>query len=371
MMIGILKEIMDNENRVAIIPVGVEMLVEKGHDVFLEKSAGLGSGIQDEEYKQAGAKIVDTSKEVYHKAEMLLKVKEPLFEEYGLLQKGQIVFTYFHFASNRKLTEAMLAREIIAIAYETIQTEGGRLSLLEPMSEVAGRMAIQEGAKCLEKPMEGRGILLSGVPGVEPANVVIIGGGIVGSNAAKVAAGLGAHVVILDKDLDRLRYLDDIMPKNVITLMSNKHNIIEKVKEADLLIGAVLIRGAKTPLLVTEEMVKSMKPGSVIVDVSIDQGGCVETSRPTTHSAPTFKLHGVIHYCVTNMPGAVGRTSTYALCNVTLPYALEIADKGYQQAMRQDSALLKGLNMLKGRLTCEPVADVFGLEYYPAERIIE
>jgi len=370
MIIGVPKETMDNENRVGIVPVGVETLTQGGHQVIIERDGGLGSGIQDAEYKRAGAEIVSSASEVYKCADMIMKIKEPLPPEYDLLRPCQIVFTFFHFASNETLTREMLARTIAAIAYETIQTEDGRLPILEPMSEVAGKMAVQEGAKCLEKPMEGRGILLGGVPGVAPANVMILGGGIVGRNAAKVAAGLGAQVVILDKDLDKLRYLDDIMSNNVITLMSNKHNIEERIPETDLLIGAVLIRGAKAPMLVTKELVKKMKPGSVIIDVAIDQGGCIETSHPTTHSDPTFKVHGVVHYCVANMPGAVGRTSTYALTNVTLPCCVAFANKGYKKAMREDSALAKGLNMAEGKVTLKPIADLFGAEHCPIESVL-
>jgi alanine dehydrogenase len=365
MVVGIPKEIKQDEYRVAIVPAGVEALVKRGHKVLIEKRAGLGSGIVDEEYKKAGADIVNSHRKIFDKAELILKVKEPLPKEYGLLKKGQVIFTYFHFAADKKLTFEMLNRKIVGIAYETIQRDDGKLPLLTPMSEVAGRMSIQEGAKYLEKPMEGRGILLAGVPGVRPANVVILGGGVVGSNAAKIAGGLGAQVTILDIDLDRMRYLDDIMPEHVITLMSNSYNIRECIKHADLLIGAVLIPGAKAPQLITRDMLKLMKPGAVIVDVAIDQGGCMETSYPTTHSKPTYIVHGIVHYCVTNMPGAVGRTSTYALTNVTLPYALELADKGYKRAIKENSAIMRGLNVVDGKITCKAVADAFHTEWYP------
>ena len=364
MIIGIPKEIKNNEYRVGMVPVGVEEMKNAGHKVLVEKSAGLGSAISDGDYQRAGAEIIPTHEEIFQKAEMIIKVKEPLPSEYKLLKKSQIVFTYFHLAANKSLTEEIIKSGIVAIAYETVQTEDGKTPLLTPMSEVAGRMSVQEGAKYLEKPMMGRGILLGGVPGVAPANVVIIGGGVVGTNAAKVAAGLGALVTILDVNLDRLRYLDDIMPKNVTTLMSNSYNVKEKLKEADLVIGAVLIPGAKAPMIVTRDMLKLMKPGSVIVDIAIDQGGCVETSRPTTHGEPVYIEEGVVHYCVTNMPGAVAGTSTYALTNVTLPYALEIANSGYRKAAESNKALAKGLNAVNGKLTCRAVAEALGLEYH-------
>ena len=365
MIIGVPKEIKPDEYRVGILPVGVEELRKRKHSVLVQRGAGVGSGISDDQYARAGAKIVNHAADIYRRAEMIMKVKEPLPSEYDLLHEGQIVFTYFHFAADRKLTEAMLRRKIVAIAYETISLDDRTHPLLTPMSEVAGRMSIQEGAKYLEKPMMGRGILLGGVPGVAPAEVVIIGGGVVGANAAKVAAGLGAQVTILDINLDRLRYLDDIMPVNVITLMSDAHNIREKVKQADLLIGAVLIVGARAPVLVSKQLVKTMKPGSVIVDVAIDQGGCIETSEQTTHSSPIRIKHGVVHYGVTNMPGAVGRTSTYALNNVTLPYALELATLGYEEAARRRASICRGINMVGGKLTCKAVADSFGMECEP------
>ncbi len=367
MIIGIPKEIKPDEYRVALIPVGVEEMLEHGHTVLVEKGAGLGSGISDQAYERAGAKLVDDPKKIYNQAQFIMKVKEPLPEEYPLLREGQIIFTFFHFAASKKLTDAILKAKAVAIAYETIRNEHGQHPILTPMSEVAGRMSIQEGAKYLEKPMLGRGILLGGVPGVAPAEVVVIGGGVVGSNAAKVAAGLGARVTVIDINMERLRYMDDIMPKNVITLMSNAQNIREKVKEADLLIGAVLIEGARAPYVVTKDMVQTMKAGAVIVDVAIDQGGCAETSKPTTHSNPTYKVYDVIHYCVTNIPGAVACTSTHALANVTLPYALEIADKGYERATRENPAILRGINMVKGRLTNKAVADAFGMAHSPFE----
>ena len=363
MIVGIPKEIKVDEYRVALVPVGAEELVEHGHRVLVEEGAGSGSGIADEEYVRAGAELVEGMEAIYKRADMVVKVKEPLPEEYPHLREGQIIFTFFHFAASSTLTKALISSRAVALAYETIRDEKGGHPLLTPMSEVAGRMSIQEGAKYLEKPMEGRGILLGGVPGVIPAEVVVIGGGVVGTNAAKVAAGLGARVTIMDINLDRLRYLDDIMPENVITLMSNIQNIREKIREADLLIGAVLIEGAKTPVLITRKMISTMKPGAVVVDVSIDQGGCVETSRPTTHSNPIYKVDEVIHYCVTNMPGAVGRTSTYALTNASLPYVLEVADKGYEGAARENPAIKNGLNIVRGKVTNKAVAEVFGLKY--------
>jgi alanine dehydrogenase len=370
LVVGIPKEIKPAEYRVAMLPVGVESLTQAGHKAIVQEGAGMGSGISDEEYVEAGAEISQSSEEVYHSADMIVKVKEPMHEEYDLIKEELVIFTYFHFAANEELTREMLARKAICIAYETIQEENGSLPLLTPMSEVAGRMAIQEGAKYLEKPMMGRGILLGGVPGVEPAEVVILGGGIVGTNAAKVAAGFGAQVTIMDIHLDRLRYLDDIMPRNVVTLMSNVHNIREKVKEADLLIGAVLVTGSRTPHLVTRDMVKTMKPGAVIVDVSVDQGGCIETTRPTTHEEPTFVEYDVVHYCVTNIPGAVGRTSSHALTNVTLPYTLELANKGWKKAVKENPALLKGLNIANGKVTFKAVSDAFNMEYCRAEKLL-
>lgn len=361
MIIGIPKEIKTNENRVSLLPVGAQTLRQHKHTVLIEANAGVGSGFDDESYRNAGAEILNDPKEIYNRADMIIKVKEPLVSEYSLIRKGQIVFTYFHFASGKELTDAMLKSRCIAIAYETVQKSDGSLPLLIPMSEVAGRMAPQEGAKYLEKAMGGRGILLGGVPGTEPADVAVIGGGIVGMNSAKIAAGFGAKVTILDNNLYRLRYLDDVMPKNVVTMMSNHYNILKSVKKADLVIGAVLIPGARAPHLVTREMLKEMKPGSVIIDVSVDQGGCVETCKPTTHENPTYVIEGVVHYCVANMPGAVPFTSTVALTNATLPYAVEIADKGYEQAIATNSEIRLGLNMIDGKVTHQGVADAFNL----------
>jgi alanine dehydrogenase len=365
MIVGVPKEIKTDEYRVAMIPVGVEELTRAGHTVLIQTGAGQGSGITDSQYTTHGAEIVDSAEKIWKRADLLVKVKEPLPEEWPLMQPGQMVFTYFHFAADEKLTRAVMHSSITAIAYETIRDSRGGLPLLTPMSEVAGRMSIQEGAKYLERPFEGRGILLGGVPGVLPANVVILGGGIVGANAAKVAAGLGANVAILDVNLDRLRYLDDVMPRNVTTLFSDRHNILDSINRADLLIGAVLIPGARAPYLVRRDDLKRMPPGSVIIDVAIDQGGCIETSRPTTHSNPTFKVHDVIHYCVTNMPGAVGRTSTYALTNVTLPYVLQLAKKGLDRAVREHPALAEGVNIREGKITSPAVAETFGMECTP------
>ncbi len=370
MIIGIPKEIKNNEFRVALVPAGAEMLVEDGHTVLVETGAGLGTGIEDDEYETAGAKIVATDKEIFQKADLIVKVKEPLDQEYALLRPGQTVFTYFHFAASEELTRAMIASGAVCVAYETIQLPDGTLPLLTPMSEVAGRMAIQEGAKYLERPMEGRGILLSGVPGVMPANVVIIGGGVVGANAAKVAAGIGANVIILDINLERLRYLDDVMPANVRTLFSNRHNIRQAVRDADLVVGGVLRRGAKAPVLVTREMLATMKRGAVVVDVAVDQGGCFETTRPTTHSAPTYIVEGVVHYCVANMPGAVAGTSTYALTNETLPYLRRLANHGWKKAMRENAPLKMGLNIAEGKVCFPDIAEQFSLPYTPVEELI-
>jgi alanine dehydrogenase len=367
MIIGIPKEIKTNENRVSLLPVGAQTLKQQGHTVLVETRAGIGSGFDDETYRKAGAEIVPTPQEVYSRSGMIMKVKEPLSSEYGFIRKGQIVFTYFHFASSKELTDAMMKSHCVAVAYETVQKADGSLPLLIPMSEVAGRMAPQEGAKYLEKAMGGRGILLGGVPGTEPGDVAIIGGGIVGTNAAKIAAGLGARVTILDNNLYRLRYLDDVMPKNVTTMMSNHYNILKSVKKADLVIGAVLIPGAKAPHLVTRDMLKEMKPGSVIIDVSVDQGGCVETCKPTTHENPTFVIDGVVHYCVANMPGAVPFTSTVALTNATLPYAVEIATKGVMRALATNNEIRLGLNMIDGKITYKGVADAFGLPWEKVE----
>lgn len=365
MIVGVPKEIKADEYRVAMLPVGVEELARAGHRVLIQSGAGLGSGISDAQYAQHGAEIVESAAEIYRRAELIVKVKEPLPSEWPLLQPGQMIFCYFHFAADAALLEAMRRAGITAIAYETIQDKQGRLPLLTPMSEVAGRMSIQEGAKYLERPYEGRGILLGGVPGVLPAHVLILGGGVVGANAAKVAAGLGANVTILDINLDRLRYLDDVMPKNVTTLYSDRHTLSETLPLADLVIGAVLIPGARAPVLVRRSDLKVMKPGAVIVDVAIDQGGCTETSRPTTHSQPIYIVDEIVHYCVTNMPGAVGRTSSYALCNVTLPYVLQLANKGLDKAIRENEALRHGINVYRGQVTNPAVASTYGIEYQP------
>jgi len=369
MFIGVPKEIKNNEFRVGMVPAGIKALVAASHTVYVEKGAGLGSGFADSEYEQAGAQILETAKDVFDKSEMIIKVKEPLKAEYGLCRPGQILFTYFHFAASKPLTDAMMAAKSTCIAYETIQTLDRHLPLLEPMSEVAGRMSIQEGAKYLEKPMGGRGVLLGGVPGVEPAEVVIIGGGIVGQNAARMAAGLGARVTIFDISIPRLRYLSEIMPPNVVTMMSNEHNIVEKLRTADLVIGAVLVTGAITPKLIRKYMLKEMKQGAVIVDVAIDQGGCCETSHPTTHDNPVYELDGIVHYAVANIPGAVSRTSTLALTNATLPYALKIANQGFPQCAKTDKALALGVNMTDGKITFKPVADAFGLAYTSLEEL--
>jgi alanine dehydrogenase len=370
MTIGVPREIKANEDRVALLPVGVQTLKQHGHSVLVEKNAGAGSGFEDESYRSAGAEIVSTPREIYARADMVMKVKEPIGSEYALVRRNQVIFTYFHFAASRELTEAMMKARCVAIAYETVQRSDGSLPLLIPMSEVAGRMAPQEGAKYLEKTMGGRGILLGGVPGTEPADVAIIGGGVVGTNAAKIAAGLGARVTILDTNLYRLRYLDDVMPRNVVTMVSNPYNIRKAIAKADIVIGAVLIPGAKAPHLVTREHLKEMKPGAVIIDVSVDQGGCVETCRPTTHENPTYVVDGIVHYCVANMPGAVPFTSTIALTNATLPYAVEIADKGYEQAVRTNPEIRCGLNLLDGKITYKGVAEAFGFEYNQVEKLL-
>jgi len=352
-----------DEYRVAMMPVGADVLVRGGHEVLIEADAGIGSGFPDEAYTKVGAKIIATAQEVFDRSDMIIKVKEPQPQEIGLFHAGQIVFTYLHFAASRELTEGCRQSGITAIAYETIKDKAGRLPLLTPMSEIAGKMSIQEGAKYLEKPMRGRGILLGGVPGVPPANVVVLGAGIVGTNAAKVAAGLGSNVVLMDVNLERLRYLDDVMPANVSTIFSDPHTVKEHLASADLVVGAVLIPGATAPRLVTKKDLSTMKAGAVIVDVAIDQGGCFETSRPTTHQNPTYDVDGIIHYCVTNMPGAVGRTSTMALCNATLPYVLKIANKGYQKAAAEDPGFAEGINLVGGKITHAAVADSLGLKH--------
>lgn len=363
MIVGVPKEIKPDEYRVAMLPVGVEELSRAGHRVLVERGAGLGSGLPDELYQQSGAELVDTPAEVYGTADLIVKVKEPLPIEWPMLRPGQAVFTYFHFAADRKLTEGVLNSGCTALAYETLRDERGRLPLLTPMSEVAGRMSIQEGAKYLERPQMGRGILLAGVPGVAPAHITILGGGVVGANAARVAAGFRANIGLLDINMERLRYLDDVMPANVDTLFSDRHTIRDQLQRADLVIGAVLIPGAKAPRLIEEDDLKLMRPGSVIIDVAIDQGGCVATSRPTTHTEPTYVVHGVVHYCVTNMPGAVGRTSTFALCNVTLPWVLKIAQLGVEQAAQQSMPLARAVNIMGGEVTNRAVAETFGLPY--------
>lgn len=361
MIIGVPKEIKLDEYRVAMLPVGVEELTRRGHQVLIEQGAGLGSGLTNEDYAQHGSEMVSSAAEIFARADMIVKVKEPLPTEWPLLRKGQIVFTYFHFAADRVLTESVLASGCSAVAYETLADDNGRLPLLTPMSEVAGRMSIQEGAKYLERPQMGRGILLGGVPGVAPANITILGGGVVGANAAKIAAGFNADVSILDINMDRLRYLDDIMPPNVDCLFSDRHTVREQIQRADLIVGAVLIPGAKAPRLIEEEDLKRMKSGSVIIDVAIDQGGCIATSRPTSHSQPTYIVHDVVHYCVTNMPGAVGRTSTYALCNVTLPYVIQIAQNGIEAAAKASRPIARAVNMHNGQVTNKAVADTFDL----------
>jgi alanine dehydrogenase len=363
MIIGVPKEIKRDEYRVAMLPVGVEELTRAGHVVLVERNAGLGSGIANSEYEQSGAELIAAPLEIFSRADLIVKVKEPQPSEWPWLHAGQTVFTYFHFAADRKLTEAMVASGATCVAYETLRDERGRLPLLTPMSEVAGRMSIQEGAKYLERPQMGRGILLGGVPGVAPAYIAILGGGIVGANAARIAAGFQADIAILDINMDRLRYLDDIMPPNVNVLFSDRYVLREQLQRADLVIGSVLIPGAKAPRLIRESDLRLMKPGSVIIDVAIDQGGCTETSRPTTHSDPTYIEHDVVHYCVTNMPGAVGRTSSFALCNVTLPWVMRIAEHGIAAAARESAPVLSAVNIHQGRITNQAVADSFGLKY--------
>ncbi len=370
MIIGVLKEIKSEENRVSMTPAGVEIMRQKGHTVLVEKSAGLGSGFSDSDYQEHGAEICDTPKDIYDRAEMVMHVKEPLPSEYDLIRKGQIVFTYLHLAAAQELTRALIKSRSVCIAYETVQKADRSLPLLTPMSQVAGRMAIQQGAKYLEMAQGGHGILLGGVPGVDPGMVVVIGGGVVGTNAAKMACGLGAKVYVLDMNLERLRYLSDVMPANCFTLMSTPVVIRDLVTRADLVVGAVLIPGAKAPRLVTKEMLSTMKKGSVLVDVAIDQGGCFETSRPTTHSDPTYIVDGVVHYCVANMPGAVPKTSTMALTNSTLPYAVEIADKGWKKSMQENQEIRKGANVIDGKITCKGVAEALDLEYTPIDKLL-
>jgi alanine dehydrogenase len=367
MIVGILKEIKAEENRVCMTPAGAEVMVQSGHDVLVENSAGLGSGFDDAAYAAAGAEIVATREEIYQRSDMIMHVKEPLAPEYDLIRPGQIVFTYLHLAANLELTQALIRSRAVCMAYETIQKEDGSLPLLTPMSEVAGRMAIQQGAKYLEMAQGGHGVLLGGVPGVDPGTVVVIGGGIVGVNAAKMACGLGAKVYVLDQNLDRLRLLTDIMPANCFMLYSSPATIREQIRRADVVVGAVLIPGAKAPKLITRDMLGIMKPGSVLVDVAIDQGGCFETSKATTHGDPIYVVDGVVHYCVANMPGAVPRTSTLALTNATLPYALQIANQGWQRAILESNEIRRGANIINGKVTYRAVAAAFNLDYTPVE----
>jgi len=369
MLVGVPQEVKDNESRVALTPAGVAELVHHGHEVLVERGAGAGSGFADAEYEAAGAALCAAHEEAFERAALIVKVKEPIAPEYGLLRPGQLLFTYLHLAADEALTRALVERRVTAIAYETVQVDH-TLPLLTPMSEVAGRMAVQVGAHYLEKTHGGRGQLLGGVPGVRPSNVVIVGGGVVGTNAAQMALGAGAAVTILETSADRMRYLGEVLHGNLATVMSNRQNLAQAVAYADLLIGAVLIPGAKAPKLVSEGMIRSMRPGSVVVDVAIDQGGCIETAHPTSHSDPVYDVGGVIHYCVTNMPGAVPRTSTYALSNVTLPYALKLADQGLVAAVRHDPALARGINVHDGRITYEAVAEAFGLPYTPLDGVL-
>lgn len=369
MIIGVPKEIKNNENRVALTPAGTQELVKNGHTVYVQAMAGAGSGFPDEQYVAAGAQIIANAADIFAKAEMIIKVKEPIEQEYKLIRKDQLIFTYFHFASYEPLTKAMIESGATCLAYETVELNRS-LPLLIPMSEVAGRMSIQEGAKYLEKPLKGRGILLGGVPGVKPAKVLVLGGGVVGTNAAKIAAGMGADVTIMDVNLERLRYLDDVMPKNVHTMISNDYNIRDLVKESDLIIGGVLIPGAKAPKLITRDMLKTMKPGTVLVDVAVDQGGCIETCKPTTHEDPTFIIDDVVHYCVANMPGAVPYTSTLALTNATLPYAIKLANKGWKKACAESTELRNGLNIINGEIVYKAVADAFNLPYTDVKKYL-
>lgn len=365
MIIGVPKEIKNNENRVALTPAGAKELVKRGHTVYVQHTAGEGSGFPDQLYVEAGANILPTIEATYEIAEMIMKVKEPIEPEYKLIKEGQLLFTYFHFASYEPLTKAMVESKSICLAYETVEKADRSLPLLIPMSEVAGRMAVQKGANYLEKPLKGRGILLGGVPGVLPAKVLILGGGIVGTQAAWMAAGLGADVTIMDVSLPRMRYLADVMPANVKTMMSNEYNVRKMIKNHDLIIGAVLIPGAKAPHLITKDMLKEMQPGTVLVDVAVDQGGCIETCKPTTHQDPTFIIDDVVHYCVANMPGAVPYTSTLALTNATLPYAIQLADKGWKKAAQENAELEAGLNIIDGDIVYQAVADAFNLDYTP------
>ena len=371
MIIGVPKEIKNNENRVALTPGGTMELVRKGHTVYVQATAGIGSGFADQEYIESGAQILPTIEEVYGIAEMIIKVKEPIEPEYELIREGQLLFTYFHFASSETLTRAMMERKAICLAYETVELPDRSLPLLIPMSEVAGRMAIQQGAKYLEKPVKGRGVLLGGVPGVAPGKVMVLGGGVVGTQAAKMAAGLGAQVTILDISLPRLRELNQWMPANVTTLFSSEYNIRKLIKDHDLIVGAVLVPGAKAPKLVSREMLKDMRPGTVLVDVAVDQGGCIETCKPTTHEDPTFIIDDVVHYCVANMPGAVPATSTLALTNATLPYALILANKGWENACRESPSLRMGLNIVEGKVCYKGVSDAFDLDYHDVNEMLD
>ncbi len=370
MKIGVPKEIKNNENRVAVTPAGVAEFKKNGHEIYVQTNAGENSGFSDKAYQEAGAIILYSIEEVYEIAEMIIKVKEPIASEYPLIKENQLLFTYFHFASSQLLTQAMIESSAVCLAYETVEKADHSLPLLVPMSEVAGRMSIQEGAKYLEKPLKGKGILLGGVPGVAPANVVILGGGIVGTQAARIAAGFGAKVTIIDVNLQRLRYLADVMPANVSTLMSNHYNIRESIGNADLVVGAVLIHGAKAPHLITRDMLKLMQPGTVLVDVAVDQGGCIETCTPTTHENPTFIIDDIIHYCVANMPGAVPYTSTLALTNATLPYALQLANEGWKNACIKNHELRKGLNVANGKVVYKGVADAWGLAFQEVEAVL-
>lgn len=365
MIIGIPKEIKNNENRVAMTPAGVQEMTRRGHKVYVQATAGVNSGFTDDAYRAVGAEILPTIEEVYATAEMIVKVKEPIAPEYKLVRAGQLLFTYFHFASSEPLTRAMIDSGAVCCAYETVERADRSLPLLTPMSEVAGRMATQEGCYFLEKPRGGKGVLLGGVPGVKPARVFVIGAGVVGTAAARMAAGLGADVTICDISLPRLTYLTDVMPRNVKTLMSSEYNIREELRHADLVIGSVLIPGAKAPKIVTRDMLQLMEPGTVLVDVAIDQGGCFETSRPTTHEDPVYYVDGILHYCVANIPGAVPRTSTLALTNATLPYAIQLADKGWRRACRENPELALGLNIVEGKVVYKPVAEAWGLDYEP------
>ena len=362
MKIGVPKEIKNNENRVGMTPAGVYELVKRNHTVYVQTEAGFGSGFFDKDYKEAGAIILNSITEVYVSSDMIVKVKEPIAEEYSLIKQNQVVFTYFHFASSVALTKAMLESKSVCIAYETVEDDDGSLPLLIPMSEVAGRMSIQQGAKYLEKPIKGRGVLLGGVPGVPPGKVLVLGAGIVGVQAAKMAAGLGAHVTIMDINMKQLRYVNDVMPNHVVTEFSSEYNIRKRIKESDLIIGSVLLKGAKAPKLITRDMLKEMRPGTVIVDVAVDQGGCFETTKPTTHEDPTYIIDDVVHYSVANMPGAVPYTSTVALTNVTLPYIIKLANEGWEQACDNNPSLSKGLNIVKGKIVYKEIAEAFNME---------